>query len=85
MPRAWYAYDGVGDPYSLTSYSLSGVTPGCLDGDHPCAIFIYNGDLDPTGPFSHNIQTYLSNLLVTAIAQPQFPGGTKKYVYGKRS
>ena len=82
MSRAWYAYDGVGDPYVFSSYSLTTVNIGCVNGNDPCAIYVYNGDIDPVQPFSVNIQHYISNLLITGIAQPQI--GSKRYVYGKK-
>lgn len=82
MPRAWYAYNGVSDPYLFTSYSLSNGTPGCIDGNDPCAIFVYNGGSIPEGSFSANIRIYIADLMVTSLAQPQLPSNTKKYVYG---
>jgi hypothetical protein len=81
MPRAWYAYDGIGDPYLLSSYSLVTANIGCQQGSTPCAVYIDNADLDPKKSFSINIKHYISNLLVTGVGQPQI--GSKKYVYGR--
>jgi hypothetical protein len=85
MPRVWYAYKGSGDPFSPANFSLSTITPPCVNGCQLCAIYVFNGGEAPTGPFSSNIRRYIANFLVTCLAQPQAPINAKKYVYGKTS
>lgn len=92
MARAWYAYTNTGsDPLLASSYRLVTVSPSCLNGIAPCAIYVtYVGDrpqigTSPISPLTRNIQSYIANGLVSFIAQPVFPEGTKKYVYMKAS
>lgn len=81
MSRFWYAYDNVGDPNSVTSYSLSTDKPACTTGNKLCTINAASEDPNTIDPLSANIQIYISNLLITGVPQPQ--NGQKKYVYGK--
>ncbi|MBB5620648.1 hypothetical protein HDE69_001697 [Pedobacter cryoconitis] len=82
MARAWYAYNGVGDPLVLGSYLLATVKPGCINGSRICAIYELNGGTTPQ-ILSQNIRSYIANTQVLLVAQPDSNPGIKKYVYGK--
>ncbi|MBB5620645.1 hypothetical protein HDE69_001694 [Pedobacter cryoconitis] len=82
MARAWYNYNGVGDPLVLGSYLLSTVKPACINGGKVCAIYELNGGATPQ-LLSSNIRNYIANLLSLSVAQPDSIPGIKKYVYGK--
>jgi len=82
MPRCWYAYNGVGDPLLISSYSLVGIKPGCINGSRVCAIYTPNCGPTPA-LLSANIRNYIADLLITLVAQPNGGLGVKKYVYGK--
>lgn len=81
MARTWYVYNGVGDPLIVPSYIISTMKPGCKDGVRICAIYAPNGGSTPSF-LSTNIRTYIANLFLTLVAQPDGNPGIKKYVYG---
>lgn len=82
MARAWYVYDGMGNPFLNSSYILAPKKPTCLSGCKLCAIYEFNGGSSPS-LLSGNIRNYIISLIMTPIAQPDSPFGTKIYVYGK--
>ncbi|RAJ32965.1 hypothetical protein [Pedobacter cryoconitis] len=82
MARAWYAYNGVGDPFLVSSYNLAIVKPACINGSKICAIYEFNGGSNPQ-LLSTNIRKYIASLQLSPVAQPESPIGAKKYVYGK--
>jgi len=83
MGRVWYILTGWtgSNPFETSSYWYipGNLKPGCLTGTSICAIYAYNGDINPY-PLSANIQNYISNALSTQVPQPIGPGA-KKYVY----
>jgi len=81
MARTWYSYVS-GNALEPSSYFRSVTKPGCITGCSICAIYQYNGDINPS-PFSSNMQNYITNALITCISQPSSPPGAKKYVYAK--
>lgn len=90
MARAWYAYTNTGsDPLHAGSYRLVTVSPSCINGSQVCAINAYYvGSApaigsSPISPLTKNLQEYISNVLVSFIAQPRIPEGAKAYVYLK--
>ncbi|MBB5637831.1 hypothetical protein HDF26_000840 [Pedobacter cryoconitis] len=83
MARAWYAYIGTGSPFLAANYFKATVKPACINGTNICAIYAYNGDLSPQAPLSIRLQGYISNALLSNLAQPQDSGSVKKYVYLK--
>ena len=82
MARAWYSYNGIGDPLLIASYTLSTLRPACLNGTRVCAIYTPAGGPNPS-VLSTNIRNYIGNVLSTLVAQPDANPGIKKYVYGK--
>lgn len=82
MARAWYAYNGVGDPFLISSYYFATVKPNCLNGYRGCAIYVPNGGPSPA-LLSANIRNYIANLAITFIPQPQGSPEVKFYVYGR--
>ena len=81
MARCWYAYNGVGDPFLISSYFLATVKPSCINGCKICAIYAPNCGPTPS-VLSTNMRTYIANIIISCIAQPNtLP--YKKYVYGK--
>ncbi|MBB5646283.1 soluble lytic murein transglycosylase-like protein [Pedobacter cryoconitis] len=82
MARAWYSYNGVGDPLTLSSYNLSPIKPACINGTRICAIYAYNGGPSPV-VLSTNLRLYIATLQATSVAQPDSSISNKKYVYGK--
>ncbi|MBB5646286.1 hypothetical protein HDE70_002574 [Pedobacter cryoconitis] len=82
MARAWYVYNGTGDPLLISSYILSPRKPPCLNGCKICAIYAYNGGPSPS-VLSGNIRNYILSLMLSTIAQPDTPVGAKIYIYGK--
>jgi len=85
MSRRWFSYVGpVGGELSASNYIVTQVTPTCLQGSqNVCTVYaIYRPEpygLSPV-PFSTNINTYISDLKATGVAQP-LGIGVKKYVY----
>ena len=87
MAKAWYIYDGSGNPTLSTSYTLynpadlNAVAP-CPDGCRLCAIKSNTGPgLRPVTPLSNNVRTYLSNFFIAQGVQPLYPNDP--YVVGK--
>ncbi|RAJ31599.1 hypothetical protein LY11_02098 [Pedobacter cryoconitis] len=86
MAKAWYLYNGSGDPNSSISYTLynpldlTAVAP-CPDGCRLCAIKSNTGPGRPVSPLSNNVRTYLSNFFIAQKAQPPFTRAV--YVVGK--
>ncbi|MBB5637832.1 hypothetical protein HDE68_003757 [Pedobacter cryoconitis] len=83
MARVWYSYIGSGSPFLAANYFRAAVKPGCINGSNICAIYAYNGDINPQAPFSTNLNNYISNALLTNLPQPQDSGNAKRYVYLK--
>jgi len=81
MARTWYSYVS-GNPLEISSYFRSTTKPTCLVGPQVCAVYAYNGDLNPSA-FSSNLQDYIQNGLSTQVPQPSVGPGTKKYLYMK--
>ncbi|MBB5637826.1 hypothetical protein HDF26_000845 [Pedobacter cryoconitis] len=82
--KAWYAYDGIGDPYHAASYRKITQKLKCENGKHICAIFAGHGDINPFSPLSANIQQYIANGLVSGLAQPpHYKKHSQYYVYLK--
>ncbi|MET4142839.1 hypothetical protein [Pedobacter sp. UYP1] len=82
MARAWYSYNGIGDPLLIASYIFAPIKPACLNGVNICSIYTPNGGPNPS-VLSANIRNYIANTLSTLVAQPDANPGLKKYVYGK--
>lgn len=82
--KAWYVYDGIGDPYHASSYRKVTQKPLFESGKYLCAIYTESGDIIPSSPLSANIQQYIANALVTGISQPpHYKKHTKAFVYLK--
>jgi len=87
MARYWYAYIIPGtDPRLSSSYQLLKInsgTPRCVSGTQLCAINAPEGGPFPFSPLSQNLQDYIAAALANGIAQPEFPEGSRLYVYLK--
>lgn len=87
MAKAWYLYDGSGNPTLSTSYTLynfaSPLTqPPCQDGCRLCAIqSTTGGGLRPITPLSNNVLAYLTTFFIAQVPQPNI---TIPYVVGKK-
>ena len=87
MAKAWYLYDGVGNPGSSNSYTLYNFSdlnavPPCPDGCRLCAIKSTTGPGGrPITPLSNNIRIYLSDFFIAQGVQPPYPNDP--YVVGK--
>ncbi|WP_367868002.1 hypothetical protein [Pedobacter sp. WC2423] len=82
MARFWYSYNGIGDPLLPTSYNQMTLKPGCINGARVCAIYS-PGFFNPTAPLSSRLRTYIANIQLALIPQPDSSLGVKKYVYGR--
>lgn len=82
MARYWYSYNGIGDPTLCTSYNQSVIKPACTIGAVVCAIYAPGGS-NPTCPLSYRMRTYIANLQLALIPQPDTSPAIKKYVYGR--
>ena len=85
MARHWYAYIVPNsDPRLSSNYQLiKNGGPTCISGNQLCAIYSPEGGLFPFSPLSQNLQDYIAAALATGIAQPDFPEGSKFFVYLK--
>ena len=83
MARSWYVYNGIGDPLLISSYYLLGIKPNCINGSRVCAIYAYNGGPNPT-VLSARLRTYIANIQLSPVAQPDSTPGLRKYVYGRQ-
>jgi len=83
MSRSWYSFTGNGSPFLASNYFKANVRPGCINGTAICAIYANGSDVNPVAPLTKNLNTYISNALVSGIAQPLDSGNAKKYVYLK--
>ena len=82
MARCWYAYNGIGDPLLIASYTLITIgKPVCISGSFVCAIYAPACGPNPS-VLSTRIKSYIGFLLSTLVPQPG-DEGVKKYVYGK--
>lgn len=81
MSRSWYAYVGLGDPSSCSSYVKVTAKHNCICGTKICAIYASGEDFRPSEPFSDNMRQYINKALATGKIQPERPFGSKKYVY----
>lgn len=87
MAKFWYAYNGVGDPFNVSSYSkfTPPDTPKCTDGGTICAVYATGLGITttPMVPFSDRIRQYIVLALTSGhVSQPRTPGA-KRYVYLK--
>ncbi|WP_367868001.1 hypothetical protein [Pedobacter sp. WC2423] len=82
MARFWYSYNGIGDPILPTSYNQALVKPTCITGPVVCAIYS-PGAFNPTSPLSSRLRTYIANIQLALIPQPDSNLASKKYVYGR--
>ncbi|MBB5623463.1 hypothetical protein HDE69_004547 [Pedobacter cryoconitis] len=87
MAKAWYLYDGSGNPFVNTSYNIynpsSPLTqPPCQDGCRLCAIQSTTAPGPrPISPLSNNVQAYLTTFFIAQVPQPNT---TFPYVVGKK-
>ncbi|MCX2483394.1 hypothetical protein [Pedobacter sp. MR2016-24] len=82
--KAWYVYNGIGDPYHPTSYRRVNSKPKCEQGKRICAIYTGSGDIFPDSPLSGNITQYIAEAMVTNSTQPPcIKKRTKIFVYLK--
>ncbi|SHG10582.1 hypothetical protein [Pedobacter caeni] len=77
---AWYAYNGVGDPFIPSSYVKTTTNPTCLGGSSVCAIDLVDSTTIPTTAFNQNRLDYIANGLATLTAQP---AGSTIFLYLK--
>ena len=82
MARFWYSYNGVGDPLLPSSYNRAFSNPTCMNGPIVCVIYS-PGIFMPTGPLSYRLITYIANIQLALIPQPDSDFPFKKYVYGR--
>lgn len=82
MSRSWYVFIGDNPTNALNYYRIN-IKHTCLCGDKICAIYAYDGGINPKEPLSPNLQVYISKALLTGQLQPDIPWDTKKYVYLK--
>lgn len=87
--RCWYAWLPGTNPSPLLNTNWRRLSPGikptCVNGPVLCAIYAPACGINPTSPFSANLQQYIADGLVTSLAQPQMPAGSKFYLYMKAS
>jgi len=87
MARYWYAYIiPDADPRLASSYQLLKInngTPRCINGSALCAINVPEGGPFPLTPLSQNILDYIAAALTNGVPQPEFPEGSKFFVYLK--
>lgn len=81
MAKSWYVFMGSGDPTLSSNYRKLTIKHSCLCGNQICAIYAEGAEVHPEAPLSLNIQKYIHKAMVTGELQPEFPIGTKKYVY----
>lgn len=90
MAKAWYLYNGSGNPSVSSSYTIYNFSnpltqPPCPDGCKLCAIYSTTGNtniLNPISPLSNNILAYLSAFFIAQSVQPPYP--SNPYIVGKR-
>jgi len=85
MARRWYSYIVPdSDPRLSSNYQLiKHGFPTCISGTRLCAIYSPEGGPFPFSPISQNLQDYIAAALATGFAQPDFPDGSKFFVYLK--
>lgn len=72
---------GGNDYLDASNYHRITVTPTCLCGDKICAVYADSNGHQPVNPLSTNLQSYITEALLTGQLQPEQPYGSKKYVY----
>ncbi|SHG10531.1 hypothetical protein [Pedobacter caeni] len=77
---AWYAYNGIGDPFIPSSYVKTTTNPTCTTGPFVCAIDLVDSTTIPTTAFNYNRLDYIANGLATLTPQPT---GSQIYLYLK--
>ncbi|RAJ35445.1 hypothetical protein [Pedobacter cryoconitis] len=82
MARSWYAYNGVGDPVTLSSYNFAFSKPACISGGRLCAIYATGTGVNPS-VISANLRGYIADVQLTLVARPDGSAAIKKYAYGK--
>ena len=81
--KAWFCYNGVGDPYSAASYRQVNCKPSGPVGRTICSIYA-DGYFTPIAPLSTNVQSYITLALTTGLSQPPvFRKRDKCFVYLK--
>ena len=84
MPKFWYAYNDVGDPFSAASYAKINLPnkPTCTNGSDICAIYASGSSVNnsPDTPFSANLQQYIA-LALSDSELPQPRGSGRPFVY----
>jgi len=85
MAKAWYAFIAgtTGDPLIPGNYRKMTNKPGCLNGPFICSIYVEGSDETPIITRNSQISRYIVDGLANGVAEPQFPIGSKKYVYLK--
>jgi len=83
MAKSWYAFMGGDNPTSSSSYIQISATHDCLCGKEICAIYAEDHGFYPADPLSPNLQSYITQALVSGQLQPALPLAAKKYVYLK--
>jgi len=81
MARAWYVFMGGDDPLLSSRYIKIRSKPTCLCGDIICAIYAPDNGLRLAAPLSEHLCDYIKKALSTGMIQPEYPFGSKKYVY----
>ncbi len=85
--RYWYAFVVTSaDPRLASSYQrliADSATPRCSTGTALCAINSPAGGPFPFSPLSTNLQSYIAAALANGTPQPEFPSGSRFFVYLK--
>ena len=81
--KAWFCYNGIGDPYNAASYRQVNCKPSGAVGGNISTIYA-TGFFTPISPLSINIQTYITMALTTGFSHPPvFRKRDKCFVYLK--
>jgi len=81
--KAWFCYNGVGDPYQAASYRQINFKPSGAFGGRISAIYA-DGWFTPISPLSTNVMCYISTAQITGLSQPPvFRKRDKCFVYLK--
>lgn len=84
MANSWYAYDGLGDPYNVSSYRRVTVKPTCTSGVDICSVYLLGEtSTTPLSPFTTAILNYITAALATQVPQPHDGPTLKPYVYSR--
>ena len=81
--KAWFCYNGVGDPYHAASYRQVNCKPSGPMGNRISSIYA-DGFFTPISPLSANLQSYITLALTSGSSQPTvFRKRDKCFVYLK--